>query len=58
MDLYEEVIHHHEDGSGVYALEGEPVFLWFYAGNGEEDDQMDDAGYLQDVVPCSCLVRL
>ena len=58
MDLYERVIHHHEDGSGVYALEKEQVFLWFYAGGGEGDDRKDDVGHLQDVVPCSCWVRL
>ena len=58
MDLYERVIHHHEDGCGVYALEKEQVFFWFYAGGGEGDDRKDDVGHLQDVVPCSCWVRL
>ena len=52
------VIHHHGDGNGVYASEGERVFLWFYAGDGEADVQKDDAGHLQGDVPCSCWVRL
>ena len=57
MDLYERVIHHHEDANGVYALEGEQVFLSFYAGGEEGDDRKDDDGHLQDVVPCFYLVR-
>jgi len=58
VGLYEEVIHLHEDGSGVYAWEGGRVFLWFYAGDGGGDDQKGGVGHLQGDVPCSCWVRL
>ncbi len=45
-------------GVGCMLWQGEQVFLWFYAGDEEGDDRKDDAGHLQDDVPCSCWVRL
>ena len=50
--MYGKAIHPHGDGNGGYAWVGEQVFLCFYVGDEEADDQRDDAGRLQDDEPC------